>query len=263
MKRYKLIKEYPGSPKLGTIKESSSPEFTGFPEFWEKVVEKDYEILSFYFHGGIYKKTGETEKHYLTGKIENIFRIDKTKDGILTDGNLENKKFDKNFYIYSVKRLSDGEIFTVGDTIETCISDSCCFIYSFNVIENKLVIDHTHSYLLNKKLPGTAPNHHLYLISKAEKPLFTTEDDADIYPGMSVYCVSKEYSYEGFINSVDNSLVQSIKKSMSIGYKYFSTKEAAEEYILINKPCLSISDIKPILNHTQLQLLINEVKFKL
>ena len=27
------------------------------------------------------------------------------------------------------------------------------------------------------------------------------------------------------------------------GNKYFSTKETAEEYILMNKPCLSITDI--------------------
>ena len=26
--------------------------------------------------------------------------------------------------------------------------------------------------------------------------------------------------------------------------KYFSTKEKAEEYILLNKPCLSLNDIK-------------------
>ena len=61
MESYKLIKEYPGSPKLGTIVEEhktrkslfvskcnfaiSHPYY--FPEFCEEVLEKDYEIISF------------------------------------------------------------------------------------------------------------------------------------------------------------------------------------------------------------------------
>ena len=63
MTKYKLIKEYPGSPKLGfeiserycaTIKEGNfltpSPiswvDVINNPEFWQKIEEKDYEILS-------------------------------------------------------------------------------------------------------------------------------------------------------------------------------------------------------------------------
>lgn len=58
--KYELIKTYPGSPKLNTICKydknpwSDSNAFTNpvlnpenYPEFWQPVVEKDYEILSF------------------------------------------------------------------------------------------------------------------------------------------------------------------------------------------------------------------------
>lgn len=63
MKKYKLIKEYPGSPKLGTeiinnenVNSAHTLDKTHYyngykiqeyPEFWEEVVEKDYEILSY------------------------------------------------------------------------------------------------------------------------------------------------------------------------------------------------------------------------
>ena len=58
MKKYKLIKEYPGSPELGTSIDMVTPDtyFTyhnskpiqlkDYPEYWEEVVEKDYEILT-------------------------------------------------------------------------------------------------------------------------------------------------------------------------------------------------------------------------
>ena len=60
MKRYKLIREYPGSPKLNTIVEEHKTKkslFVSkcnfainhpyyFQEFWEEF-EKDYEIISF------------------------------------------------------------------------------------------------------------------------------------------------------------------------------------------------------------------------
>lgn len=56
MKKYKLIKIYPGSPKLGTIAEGiyggesysyneysnvSKGSIEDYPEYWEEVIEKD------------------------------------------------------------------------------------------------------------------------------------------------------------------------------------------------------------------------------
>ena len=35
--KYRLIREYPGSPDLGWI---SNNNWENFPEFWEKVIEK-------------------------------------------------------------------------------------------------------------------------------------------------------------------------------------------------------------------------------
>jgi len=99
MKKYKLIKTYPGSPLLGKVlkpKIEKDNEDTNnffwegswfnpndFPEFWEEVFEKDYEILS-----------------------------QVTKYNPLDDYKVTGTK------IYSIKRLSDGEVFTLGDTIK-------------------------------------------------------------------------------------------------------------------------------------------------
>lgn len=45
--KYILKKEYPGSPKLGNIIDNLENDWIeNYPEFWEEVVEKDYEILS-------------------------------------------------------------------------------------------------------------------------------------------------------------------------------------------------------------------------
>ena len=66
MTKYKLIKEYPSSPKLHTEIETDGnkilykgvhstlliKEVTSYPEFWQKVIEKDYEILSYKHNDG-------------------------------------------------------------------------------------------------------------------------------------------------------------------------------------------------------------------
>ena len=108
MKKYKLIKLYPGSPTLGTIvRTSDKEEYPGFyyengsychygdiierfPEFWEKVVEKDYEILSY---------------------ISKLKKCNiEPKNPLFNNGDWD---------IYSILRLSDSEIFTVGDRVDS------------------------------------------------------------------------------------------------------------------------------------------------
>jgi len=72
--------------------------------------------LSFYFHGKIYEKTGEMVNHYLTGKPYNVFRA-KGQTGMITNERVESRSFDENHYIFSVKRLSDRKVFTIGDRV--------------------------------------------------------------------------------------------------------------------------------------------------
>lgn len=71
MKKYKLIKKYPGSPELGTIIETR--EVLDYPEFWEEIVEypvgtKVIDTESVYplahIKGNIFEKTNDGWKPY-------------------------------------------------------------------------------------------------------------------------------------------------------------------------------------------------------
>ena len=70
---------------------------------------------------------------------------------------------------------------------------------------------------------------------KIKQPLFTTEDDVNIFKGDKYCAVFYDFKYleqEAIKNyELDNATLR------------FSTKEKAEEYILLNKPCLSLNDL--------------------
>lgn len=108
-KRYRLIRQYPGSPNLDVIIDLSRENWvddvflykskywiyniTSNPEFWLELDENQYEILSFRSKKG---------KNIISSKPEwdkDFFEVNK-----------------KEWEIYSVKRL-DGEIFTLEDVI--------------------------------------------------------------------------------------------------------------------------------------------------
>ena len=91
--RYRLIKEYPGSPKLGTILTHEELQYCNWNEYYQEVVEKDYEILSFYNKEG---------RSYYNIK-NNTYFSNPASSRSLTYCLLY-------YQIHSVKRLSDGEI---------------------------------------------------------------------------------------------------------------------------------------------------------
>lgn len=121
MKKYRLIKEYPNSPKLNEefIWVEKYQKYTNskgngllpediekFPEFWEEIVEKDYEIMNF--------RSKKSQK--IAIKVNEIGNYSFSPwDNILSEKELLE---DDRSEIYSVRRLSDGEVFTIGDLIE-------------------------------------------------------------------------------------------------------------------------------------------------
>ena len=227
MRRFCLIKEYPGSPKLGYISKQmvnydkkyshyvSSNWITPseHPEFWEEVVEKDYEILQV--------SASDYNRGMKTGTIGRYWpQLDTPKSEYL-------KKY---WTIHSIKRLSDGEVFTVGDYIDSTISDlgRKTELTGFKFFDNKLKVGLRHL--------GYYP---LSTIVLPKKPLFTTEDGVDIFEGeyVTVYGISKymtlhEYRKENVYPGIFTS-----------DMLYFMSKEKAEEYLLFNKPCLSLEEV--------------------
>lgn len=244
MTKYKLIKEYPGSYSVGTVisfndshggLEIKTPEgkisFTSlstlaaletlvsnYPEFWEKIIEKDYEILSFY-------SVGQT---IIPMRILNsntgLFKLNKPKyknDELTLDYLLK----EGSYSIYSIKRLSDGEIFTIGDKITGATYSEPRNIISFRIINNKLRIDQSKG------------SSNLEDIKKLKNPLFVTEDGVDKYEGEEYYYLHK-HSFR-----IDKAVAHKGFNDVNTTGLYFSTKEKAEEYVLMNKPYLSIDDL--------------------
>ena len=220
--RYRLVKEYPGSPKLGyeIIQVEPCPSYSNYPEFWELIVEKDYEILS-----------------YITINSEII----KYQDLDIND----DCNCDKYLKIHSIKRLSDGEIFTIGDKIN----------FNNMGIGKLLEIDFERApidkgkgilcFVNDNKTLGDWWNINQLSISRS---LFTTEDGVDIFKSDTFYYVK----FTQYDNTMGKPFEVVKGNHPTFEYepqyeKYFSTKEKAEEYILLNKPCLSYKDIETII----------------
>ena len=233
--KYKLIKLLPfeNSPRIGYTSEPHlsqkdedhywnglwfNPE--NYPEFWEEVVEKDYEILSLKsIHSTIvidYKNGGGA---YIKGTFEAIYKSkDKWIKSFLTS---------KVWVIHSVKRLSDGEVFTISDKT------------NFGLISKIVINNNSLSFYFEQKSCG----YNLQTLIKW-KPLFTTEDGVDIFEG-DYYYYFRFHSWT-FDKAIANQKFHSQDK-LSSNSLYFSTKEKAEEYILLNKPCLSYGDVQEYL----------------
>ncbi len=175
---------------------------------WEEIVEKDYEILSFkdtyfntYWKKGSNGKFGETDLYW-------AFEA----DFIAPD----------KFIIHSVKRLSTGEVFTIGDKVEhitTGYKQTLVKIYpNFEVDTNREHI-------------GIA------WLKPVKKPLFITEDGVEMFEGDKVWFITKKL--EGL------NLIWCMCKNDApdANYLYFSSEAKAKEYIEMNKPVLSISEM--------------------
>jgi hypothetical protein len=207
MKTYKLIKKYPNSPELGTIvrqKEGTNMYFFNklqicypddFPEFWEEI--KEYEILNFI--GG-------------SGRIYNSDEVSNFEGGGPS--------------IFSVKRLSDGEVFTIGDEISNIEHPNMYKgkIKEFKIEDSELLVYYD----------GHDDLRH---VQKVKPVLFTTHDGVDVREGDRVWYFNQGYK-------LWDSKAGPKYHNGEQRFHYFSTKEAAEKYILMNKPLnLSIREI--------------------
>jgi hypothetical protein len=242
VKSYKLIKEYPESPKLGAVYTEQKNSrfyingintlycsyFENQSDFWEEVIEKDYEILSFIrIEGQILNKTGD-----------NTF----TKTGF---SNLSENYLLRHpdWRIHSIKRLSDDEIFTIGDIVQDSLTDELT-----NFKHQEIVFFNPGNKIICNALSGTTMP--LSTIRKVKQLLFTTEDGVDIFEGDIYYVVAKKDIYKSTINSEYEIKAFDLEENNKSFKQYnwnnfwsFSNRERAEEYVLMYKACLSVDDI--------------------
>lgn len=122
--------------------------------------------------------------------------------------------------ITSIKRLSDGEIFTIDD------KTNYGTISSIRPEGKGLVFNNNYTFGLSE-------------LKKIKKPLFITEDGVKIFEGDKHYPVELKW-HKLHLNAVGKMYASSCRTK----FKIFSTKEAAERYIFFNKPCLSIKDVE-------------------
>jgi hypothetical protein len=212
MKKFKLIKEYPGSDAKGTIAVLLETKYIykGFrfnydvrhvensPEYWEEVIEKDYEIL--------------------------ISRV-------------------IPYTILSVRRLSDGEVFSVGDRAMTQGSRGGHSIRQFKIKQKCNVRTAVPGIFIKDGIDriwidweeGCGGNW-LESTEKLKQPIFLTHDGKDIFAGDKVWWVNKKtFCSDYFVPTPSVTFFSDINV-------YFLTEEAAEDYIEKNKVLFITAD---------------------
>lgn len=144
-------------------------------------------------------------------------------------------------YIHTIKRLSDNEIFARGDKVKqsNVIHDN-----SFTITGFKLDVNNKHLLVLGNG------GIRLSKIEKVKEQLFITQDGAKLYQGDEYYQITPNYEIHkctAFAKSnFDNNII------------VFFNKSNAENHVLMNKTCLSIREICPVIgqcnNNTHIDL---------
>lgn len=190
-----------------------------------KQPKKDWEIVSFL----------NTSQDIVFNRCEDgDFRV--RKGSVI--GTPEKELIDMyHMVIYSVKRLSDNEVFSLGDKLN-------------KFPENENIIDGFDLKRIEGGVWVSTDKSKGYgcVISVAKKlkepiPLFTTEDGVPIFESDD-----KELWHLSPNMDLSWSGSRFLSKQNRSYFKIFSTKEAAEEYIMLNKPFMSIQNVMDRLN---------------
>lgn len=248
MRKFRLIKAYPMLDELGMIAtldedrqvctyinkngQNCAVHFENvlkFPEFWEEIIDKDYEILAF-------SKNVDGVEHLFHLRKEGGYKHEDSSSIPLYS--LDYLLALPHLHIHSVKRLSDGEIFTVGDKVSMVFIDK-----TIDLPITGINIEGDNLYLRGKEGTTSFSKCHIKYLEKAkEQPLFVTEDGYPVFrynhlPLYNVYL----WGFTIWVND-ENSLYD----PDLINFKYFTNKKAAENFIACHKPVLSFNDINKI-----------------
>jgi len=184
---YILIKEYPGSPELGTIikvfnNEVGLNSYGKYPEFWEPI--RYYKLIS------------------------------QTRDGVgWTEDN--------------------GALMQIGRIVSS-LEEICGHPMSY-------WIDGQERYWQEIDKPKD------FVIVTKRIPLFTTSDGVDFYEGDKIYYVGRLFNTgQRTVGKYSTSTKDHPVEHWNMDDKYFSSEEKAMDYVMVNKPCLSVKEVAPI-----------------
>ncbi len=175
-----------------------------------------YEFINFHDNNCKIKPTWTSES---AAEFKKSKQVEKNKDWTI----LETEKAK----IISVKRLSDNEVFTVGDKMKMI---NYVTIDHFAIVGDEMIAFHKSG----ARLP-------LGCLQKPiiEQPLFTTEDGKSIYEG------DKFWVYSHYNESVSEQIAEKYHTIPHDKLVCCSTKERAQLY----KPILSYTDIAEIVDY--------------
>ena len=237
MRKYKIVKCYPGSPELGMELSSKNEDKNGFywnhtwfnpvnyPEFWEEVKEKTYKILEFGFKNGHNRRLND--KGFYT-------RVDQQEERGLDLDVLLAGLSSTGYYIFSVERLLDGKVFSIGDKVYETITNKKD---SWTIKEFSLKDERCFSCGIN-----------IENFEHKKEPLFITEDGFEVIETTPLYAVLLDIR----ISRADwyNPKMVEYREGQSINfqnYKWFKSEENAKNWIKENKPQYSEKQIVNIL----------------
>lgn len=151
------------------------------------------------------------------------------------DAFLEKHSGTRKWDVHSLKRLSDGEIFTIGD-----------FLSEGTILRLRLTADDRFQY-------SCFLENEWKDISNAikDKRIGITEDNVYIYENMIIYSVPASLDSINAITAIvppgysgKNSNVKHPTYNFQNGDKYFSTIQAAKEYIIKNTKFLTLANVE-------------------
>jgi hypothetical protein len=190
----------------------------GIEMFKESKEKKEYEVLSF---------KHKNERYNLTND-GNYGRINFFNPASLNH-------VPENAEILSVKRLYDGAIFSVGEKVYLKASDGKGVFYI-----NEFTIKDGQCF--------ASSGINIMQLEKAKEVLFTTEDGVGIHEGDTYYTLEPDNNW--FLYYSGAASYGSGKRTIA---KYFSTKEAAEDWLNWNKPKYSKKEMEACYEHALTQ----------
>jgi hypothetical protein len=196
---------------------------------WELVIEKDYEILSFINRDNnlMYAlNDGKYKTQYIDGR-----------DGFSEIGSRHLQYCTTHYEINSIKRLSDNEIFTLGDTINFDTQGTCKLL---RMIFEKAPVDKGTGILcFVNNCDNLGDVWHISQLKKLKTSLFTTNDGVEIFEGDDCWYVNT--------NNFDISFRKANVRQF-IFCIFFSTEVAAKNYKAENEKRFSLHYIRQVLD---------------
>ena len=187
-----------------------------------------------------FKKSKESKKEYEILSFKHNY-----EDYILATDGLYNRKniccaarlnhLPPNSEIISVKRLSDGEIFTIGDFCEQ------------GAIKKIFISSWTKEIYFDFNNGKTECTMRLVGLVKKNPILFLTEDGVQITDEIQpLFTLLTKANWQTGTDTLKRMNERSHVRSLNSAWKYFSTEKARAEYIRNNRPVFSVIDIESI-----------------